>query len=185
MSVEKAPERAPAGFNPSLAQRCNRLDQSQVGLFGNQSQNFGGALFQRRNAAAARLRRGALPFTPALQPFDAELTLTSKRSAASRRDAPVSTASITRSRKSPEKAFGIAKTPERRINIRARWRQDSKGIKFVMLNHFVIRRLIQAHHSINRRRPWQLQPFHCQSRVSKTAPAGTRSGPTGHPCSTI
>ena len=26
-----------------------------------------------------------------------------------------------------------------------------------MLNHFVIRRLIQAHHSINRRRPWQLQ----------------------------
>src|ERR1700704_3286144 len=34
--------------------------------------------------------------------FTAELTLTSKRSAASRRDAPVSTASITRSRRSPE-----------------------------------------------------------------------------------
>src|SRR5271157_582553 len=61
VSVEKAPERAPAGFNPSLAQRCNRL---------NQSQNFGGELFQRRNTAAARLRRGALSFTPALQPFD-------------------------------------------------------------------------------------------------------------------
>src|SRR5271166_3260119 len=70
VSVEKAPERAPAGFNPSLAQRCNRLDQSQVRLFGNQSQNFGGELFQRRNTAAARLRRGALSFTPALQPFD-------------------------------------------------------------------------------------------------------------------
>src|SRR3954454_2191973 len=37
----------------------------------------------------------------------AELTLTSKRSAASRRDAPVSTASITRSRRSQEWAFGI------------------------------------------------------------------------------
>jgi hypothetical protein len=34
--------------------------------------------------------------------FIAELALTSKRSAASRRDAPVSTASITRSRRSPE-----------------------------------------------------------------------------------
>jgi len=34
--------------------------------------------------------------------FIAELALTSKRSAASRRDAPVSTASITRDRRSPE-----------------------------------------------------------------------------------
>ena len=34
--------------------------------------------------------------------FTAEATLTSKRSAASRRDAPASTASITRSRRSPE-----------------------------------------------------------------------------------
>src|SRR6476646_1003916 len=34
--------------------------------------------------------------------FTAELTLTSKRSAVSRRDAPPSTASITRSRRSPE-----------------------------------------------------------------------------------
>jgi hypothetical protein len=41
----------------------------------------------------------------------AELTLTSKRSAASRRDAPVSTASIMRSRRSQEWAFGIASAP--------------------------------------------------------------------------
>jgi hypothetical protein len=40
--------------------------------------------------------------------FIAELTLTSKSSAASRRDAPISTASITRSRSSPEHAFAIA-----------------------------------------------------------------------------
>jgi hypothetical protein len=37
-------------------------------------------------------------------------------SAASRRDAPVSTASITRSRRSPEYDFGIAHPPHRRIN---------------------------------------------------------------------
>ena len=43
--------------------------------------------------------------------FIAELTLTPKCSAASRRDAPVSTASITRSRRSPEYDFGIAHPP--------------------------------------------------------------------------
>jgi hypothetical protein len=37
----------------------------------------------------------------------AELALTSKRSAASRRDAPDSTVSSTRSRKSKEQGFGI------------------------------------------------------------------------------
>ncbi len=40
--------------------------------------------------------------------FTAVLTLTSKRSAASRRDAPISTASMMRSLRSPEQAFGIA-----------------------------------------------------------------------------
>jgi hypothetical protein len=42
----------------------------------------------------------------------AELALTSKRSAASRRDAPVSTASSTRSRKSKEQGFGIDRPPK-------------------------------------------------------------------------
>src|SRR5208282_2221231 len=68
--VEKPPERAAAGFNPPLAQFCNRLYQGQVVLFGNQSQNLGRELFQRRNASAARLRRGAAPLAPALQPLD-------------------------------------------------------------------------------------------------------------------
>jgi hypothetical protein len=39
------------------------------------------------------------------------LALISKRSAASRRDAPASTASITRSRRSPESDFGIVVAP--------------------------------------------------------------------------
>jgi hypothetical protein len=47
--------------------------------------------------------------------FTAELGLRLKLSAASRRDAPASTASITRSRKSSEYGFGIAWTPIRRI----------------------------------------------------------------------
>jgi hypothetical protein len=42
----------------------------------------------------------------------AELALTSKRSAASRRDAPDSTVSSTRSRKSKEQGFGIDLPPK-------------------------------------------------------------------------
>src|SRR5580704_16142168 len=69
VAVEKTPERAAAGFNPPLAQLCNRLDQGQVPLFSNQRQDLGRELFQRRNAPAARLRRGAPPVPPALQPL--------------------------------------------------------------------------------------------------------------------
>src|SRR5436309_14721099 len=47
VSVEKAPERAAAGFNPPLAQRCNRLHQGQVRLFVNQRQDLGRELLQR------------------------------------------------------------------------------------------------------------------------------------------
>ena len=36
MSVEKTPERAAAGFDPSLAQFCNRFDQGQVRPLGDQ-----------------------------------------------------------------------------------------------------------------------------------------------------
>src|SRR6185437_4088284 len=70
VSIKKPPERAAASLDPPLAQRCNRLDQSQVRLFSNQSQDRGGELLQRRNASAARLRRGASAFVPALQPLD-------------------------------------------------------------------------------------------------------------------
>ena len=100
VSVEKAPERAAAGFNPSLAQRCNRLYQSQVRLFGNQSQNFGGDSSSGEMLPPRGFGAALFLSCQRCSHLTAELTLTSKRSAASRRDAPVSTASITRSRKS-------------------------------------------------------------------------------------
>src|SRR5580693_8872695 len=99
VSVEKTPERAAAGFDPSLAQFCNRFYQGQVRPLGDQIQNLDRELFQRRNAPAARLRGGAPLLIPGCSHFTADATLTSKRSAASRRDAPVSTAVITRSRR--------------------------------------------------------------------------------------
>jgi hypothetical protein len=67
--IEKPPERTATGLNPPLAQLCNRLHQSQVWLLSNQSQNLGRSLLQRRNASAARLRRGALRLAPLLQPL--------------------------------------------------------------------------------------------------------------------
>ena len=90
VSVEKTPERAAAGFDPSLAQFCNRFYQGQVRPLGDQIQNLDRELFQRRNAPrrAASGRRSSAEI-PALRHFTADATLTSKRSAASRRDAPV------------------------------------------------------------------------------------------------
>src|SRR5580692_3697188 len=70
VAVKKTPERTAAGFNPPLAQLCNRLHQSQVWLLSNQRQNLGRNLLQRRNAPAARPRRGALCLAPPLQPLD-------------------------------------------------------------------------------------------------------------------
>ena len=45
MSVEKTPERTAAGFDPSLAQFCNRFYQGQVRLPGDQIQNIARELF--------------------------------------------------------------------------------------------------------------------------------------------
>ena len=98
VSVEKTREQTAAGFDPSLAQFCNHLYQGQVRPLGDQIQNIDRELFQRRNAPAAPLRGGAPLFRyQRCSHFTADATLTSKRSAASRRDAPVSTAVITRS----------------------------------------------------------------------------------------
>src|SRR6201997_1698722 len=69
VSVEKPPERTAAGFDPPLAQLCNRLNQSQVRLLGNQSQDLSRELVQRRDASAARLRCGPPLLAPALQPL--------------------------------------------------------------------------------------------------------------------
>src|SRR5215468_7389369 len=53
VAVEKTPERTAAGSNAPLAQLCNRLQQGQVGMLGNHSQDLGRKLFERRNASAA------------------------------------------------------------------------------------------------------------------------------------
>src|SRR5580765_2553141 len=65
----KGAERATAGSNPSLAQLCDGLYQSQVRLLGNQIEYLLRKLFQWRNASSTRLRRSALAFVPALQPL--------------------------------------------------------------------------------------------------------------------
>ena len=46
MAIEKTPERATAGSNPSLAQLCDGLYQSQVRLLGNQIEYLLRKLFQ-------------------------------------------------------------------------------------------------------------------------------------------
>src|ERR1700730_13454620 len=68
-AIEKAPKRAAAGSNPPFAQLCDDLYQSQILLFFNQGQDLAGKLFERRSAAAARLRRGAPYVAPALCPL--------------------------------------------------------------------------------------------------------------------
>src|SRR6516162_4066550 len=70
VAIEKTPERAAAGSNPLLAQLCNGLLKRQVWMLSNHSQDLGRKLFKRRNASAARLRRGAVIIAPALQPLD-------------------------------------------------------------------------------------------------------------------
>src|SRR5271167_3747786 len=69
VAIEKAPKRAAAGSNPPFAQLCDNLYQSQILLFFNQGQDLAGKLFERRSAAAARLRRGAPCVAPALYPL--------------------------------------------------------------------------------------------------------------------
>src|ERR1700746_2364979 len=70
VAIEKTPERAAAGASPLLAQLSNGLLKRQVWMLSNHSQDLGRELFKRRNAPAARLRRGAVIIAPALQPLD-------------------------------------------------------------------------------------------------------------------
>src|SRR6516162_2819485 len=69
VSIEKTPERATAGLDPSFAQFYERLVQNQIRLFRHHSQNLTRKRFQRRDAPAAGFRRGAPLLIPALQPF--------------------------------------------------------------------------------------------------------------------
>lgn len=69
VAIEKTPKRATAGANPSLAQLCDGLHQSQVWLLGDQIEYLLRNRLQRRNASSTRLRRSALAFVPALHPL--------------------------------------------------------------------------------------------------------------------
>src|ERR1043166_3434976 len=59
-----------AGSDPPLQQFRHGLLQDPIGVFRDQFQYYRSMLFQRRDAASARLRRGAPSLVPALQPFD-------------------------------------------------------------------------------------------------------------------
>src|ERR1700746_2581579 len=68
MAIEKPPERAAASSNSLLPQFGSHFPADQVWAFGNQIQYLLRKLFQRRNAASARLRLGVPALFPALQP---------------------------------------------------------------------------------------------------------------------
>src|SRR6516225_3761145 len=89
ISLEKSPDRGATAWNSLLAHGRNDLVQGQIRLLG----------YQRRRAPAAQLCSGASDVTPALQPPHRR---TGAQAEASRRDAPATTASIARSRKSSE-----------------------------------------------------------------------------------
>jgi hypothetical protein len=112
MANEQPPGCTAAAGDPSLAHRRDDLIQRQIRLLGNQRQQTVRVLFQRRNAPPVGLAATLPVSCQRCIHLTAELALTSKRSAASRRDAPVSTASSTRSRKSKEQGFGIDRPPK-------------------------------------------------------------------------
>ena len=104
---EETPYRAAAAGDPSLAHRRDDLIQRQIRLLGNQSQQPVRMFFQRRNTPPVGLAAILPVSSQRCSHFTAELALTSKQPAASRRDAPAITASSRRNRKSREQGFGI------------------------------------------------------------------------------
>src|SRR4029434_7210805 len=94
-----------------LAHRRNKLIQRSVGLLVNESEDALGMVLQDRTATPARLRYTHAMIAPTLQPFDRSAGTDLKAFAASRRDALACTASITRSRRSPDSDFGIVVAP--------------------------------------------------------------------------
>src|SRR5437660_11133694 len=93
MSLEKSPDRGATAWNSLLAHRRNDLIQGQIRLLGYQSQQPFHLLLQRRRTLSFAL---VLPLSrQRCNHLTAELALRLKLSAASRRDAPATTASIT------------------------------------------------------------------------------------------
>ena len=88
----------------------------ESGCPSNQQQTKRPPALPAADTTPARLRSNASRRPPALHPTIAELALTSNHSAASRRDAPDSTASTTLSRNSKEHGLGIDALQGIRIN---------------------------------------------------------------------
>src|SRR5215472_7584613 len=70
VTLEKPPQRAPAGANSPFAQRCEQLLEGGIWLFSNKPQYQCHMFFQPRCAPPARLWRRAACVTPVLPPFN-------------------------------------------------------------------------------------------------------------------
>ena len=107
VALKEAPHRAATTGDPSLVHRGDDFIERQIRLPSNQRKQKRRVRFQRRDAAPLGL--GAMLPVACRRCIHliAELGLTSNQSAASRRDAPDSTASTTRARNSKEHGFGI------------------------------------------------------------------------------
>src|SRR5215471_12446745 len=110
MASEETRQCAAACRDPSLTQDRNELIQRKVPLLADQGENLRRILLQRRRAPSTGHRLERSIFVKTLQRI-AELALTSKCSAASRRDPPASTNWITRILKSPGYGPRIGQTP--------------------------------------------------------------------------
>ena len=116
VSIKEPLQRALTAADSLFGHGGKDLLEGQIRLFGNQSQKPFRVLFERRGALPPLGLASTLPVSLQRRHHRiTELTPTSNTSATSRRDAPLSTASTARSRKSVEYGFGIDLAP-RRIN---------------------------------------------------------------------
>ena len=112
VSIKETLESAPTAGDALFSHDGENLLEGQIRLFGNQSQDPVRVLFQWRNTPAAPFRRRAPCLTPALAPSNYRNNAHLEDLAISRRDAPLSTASTARSRKSAEYGPGIDLAPQ-------------------------------------------------------------------------
>ena len=102
VTLEEAPDGGAAALDPPLVHRRDDFLQRQIRLLLDQGQQPSRMFLQGRAASASWLAAARPPSNHSRSHLIAELTLIPKQSAASRRDTPASTASITRTGKSVE-----------------------------------------------------------------------------------
>ena len=112
VSIKETLESAPTAGDALLGHCGERLLDGQIRLFGNQSQDPVRVLFQWRNTPAALFWRRASCLAPASAPSNYRTNTHLEDLAASRRDAPLSTASTARLRKSVEYGLGMDLAPQ-------------------------------------------------------------------------